>query len=105
MLLLFDYFSKSLFQTFKPGRVNLTVVLDTDYCKPFKILHHSNEVSKTISMCPILCPTLCPKLAVSCFRAASAVWEVLCVCVCVCACMCACVHACVCVCVHVCVCA
>jgi len=32
------------FETCKPGRVNLTVVLNTDYCQTFKILHHLNEV-------------------------------------------------------------
>ncbi len=28
------------FQTFKAGRVNLSVVLNTDYCQTFKILLH-----------------------------------------------------------------
>ncbi len=31
------------FETCKPGRVNLTVVLNTDYCQTFKILHHLND--------------------------------------------------------------
>ncbi len=31
------------FETCTPGRVNLTVVLNSDYCQTFKILHHLNE--------------------------------------------------------------
>ncbi len=31
------------FQTCKPGRVNLTVVLNTDYCQTLEILYHLNE--------------------------------------------------------------
>ncbi len=30
-------------ETCKPGRVNFTVVLNSDYCQTFKILHHLNE--------------------------------------------------------------
>ncbi len=31
------------FETCKAGRVNFTVVLNTDYCQTFTILHHLNQ--------------------------------------------------------------
>ncbi len=48
-LITFDYFLKvQCFQLLiilkrKPGRVNLTVALNSDYCQTIKILHHLNQ--------------------------------------------------------------